>query len=457
MYTTNGTAQHAQVPILESRDAEEALLGCLVIDPDAIYDVGDILQAKDFYSVTNQWVYDALLSLKKRGVSIDPLTVIEELKARKQLEQCGGEAYIIGLAATPPTSTNARHYAQIIADKSTRRQMIAALQGGASKIYDESADVETQLSHIQSLVMGVGSERLTAQVSDTTTAVNRYLARLERLTNQESEISGLPTGFYDLDKMLNGLQKSQLYILGARPAMGKSAMAKDIVLSCITQGHKVLVWTGEMSSEQYIDRLVSTMTGIPHEQLNRPRELEKLSNTNQFNLIYEKLNVLKQQNALFIDETAGVSPMKLTTKAMRIHAKYGLDLIIVDHLHLMRPDKDRGNKTAEVGDNSQGLLELAKTLNVPVLCLCQLNRSCETRQDKRPILADLRESGEIEQNAYAVMFLYRDDYYNEMSEQPSTGEVLIRKNRDGKTGDVMLYWDSNVVAFKNLQRQEVAL
>ena len=454
MYTTNGTAQHAQVPILESRDAEEALLGCLVIDPDAIYDVGDIVQSKDFYRVTNQWLFDAILSLKKRNISVDALTIIEELKARKQLEQCGGEAYIIGLVSIPPTSSNARHYAQIIADKSTRRQMIAALQGGATVIHD---DVETQLSNIQAAVMSVGSDRLTAQVSDTATAVNRYLERLERLVNQDGEISGLSTGFYDLDKLLNGLQKSQLYILGARPAMGKSAMAKDIVLSCIMQGHNVLVWTGEMSSEQYIDRLVSTMTGIPHEQLNRPRELEKLSNSNQFNLIYEKLDLLKQKGGLFIDETAGVSPMKLTTKAMRLHAKHGLDLVIVDHLHLMRPDKDRGNKTAEVGDNSQGLLELAKTLNVPVLCLCQLNRSCEMRQDKRPILADLRESGEIEQNAYAVMFLYRDDYYNEMSEHPSTGEVLIRKNRDGKTGDVMLYWDSNVVAFKNLTRQEVTL
>lgn len=436
-----------------SIEAEEAVLGSLLIDPDAIYDVAGFLRAEAFYRAQNRWIYEAILALNERRDPIDFITLTEELRRRERLDELGGEAYVIDLLNAVPTSVNATSYARVVEAAATRRKMIQAAGAIANLAYEEAEDINVVIDRAEQTLFSISEQRTTRDLMPIKQIAHEYLDRIQALHERGSDIVGVPTGFTDMDRLLGGLSKSDLVILAARPGMGKTSLQNAIALTAaMKHGKRVAIFNLEMSGEQLVQRMVAAETKIDSQRLRRGQLAD-----HEWPIFMEAIGRLSETR-IFIDDTPSITPNQLRTKCRRLYAEHGLDLVLIDYLQLMQAERTTNNRVMEISEISRGLKGLARELDVPVLAAAQLSRAVEQRQDKRPLLSDLRDSGSIEQDADIVMFIYRDEYYHpETTERPNIAEVNVAKHRNGPTGTIDLYWHGKLATFKNLQRQEINL
>ncbi len=427
-------------------EAEEAVLGAILIDPDAIIRIATILQPEDFYREKHGWIFEAALHLHDRREPIDFLTICDELERRGQLAEVGGPAFITSLINAVPTAIHVEHYARIVERTAIRRRLIEAAGQIAALAYREADDVEEVVDRAEEILFGVSERRVSRELVPIRQVLSEYYDRIEYLTSHRGGLIGIPTGFERIDKLLGGLQRSDMIILAARPSVGKTSLALGFAHNAAKKyGQRVAFFSLEMSSEQVVQRLIAAETGINSQRLRRG-DIEE----HEWSRFIKATNDLAQTH-FYIDDTPGVSAMELRTKARRLHAEIGLDLIIVDYLQLMRGDYRSENRVQEISSISRSLKALARELNVPLLALSQLSRSVESRTDKRPILSDLRESGALEQDADVVMFIYRDEMYNENTEWPNIADIIIAKHRNGPTGTVQLYFKKELAQFLEVE------
>ncbi|MBE2198664.1 MAG: replicative DNA helicase [Anaerolinea sp.] len=436
-----------------SLEAEEAVLGSLLIDPDAIFDVSVFLKSSSFYQRKNQWIYEAILSLNDRREPLDLITLTEELRRQERLEDVGGEGYIIGLINAVPTSINAESYGRVVEAAAIRRQMIKAASEIANLAFNEAEDINVVIDRAEQTLFSISEERTTRDLVPIRQIASEYLERIQELHARGDDVIGVPTGFVDMDRMLGGLNKSDLIIIAARPGMGKTSLQNAMALTAARRyGKRVALFNLEMSGEQLVQRMIAAETRIDSQRLRRG-DLQE----HEWPIFMEAIGRLSETR-IFIDDTPSITPNQLRTKCRRLYAEHGLDLIMIDYLQLMQTERASNNRVQEISEISRALKGLARELNVPVVSAAQLSRAVEQRQDKRPQLSDLRDSGSIEQDADIVMFIYRDEYYNpDTTERPNIAEIAIAKHRNGPTGAIDLYWHGQLATFRNLQRQEISL
>ncbi len=436
-----------------SVEAEEAVLGSLLIDPDAIFEVSGFLRPDAFYRVQNKWIFESILDLSDRREPLDLITLTEELRRRERLEEVGGEGYIIGLINAVPTSINARNYGKLVEAAALRRKMISAAGTIANLAYDEAESVDIVIDRAEQTLFGISEERTTRDLTPIKQIARDYLERIEELAERGDDVIGVPTGFVDLDRLLGGLNKSDLIIVAARPGMGKTSLQNALALTAANKhGKRVAMFNLEMSGEQLVQRMIAAETRIDSQRLRRGDLHDQ-----EWPIFMEAVGRLSETH-IFIDDTPSITPMQMRTKCRRLYAEHGLDLIMIDYLQLMVTERQSNNRVQEISEISRALKGLARELDVPVVAAAQLSRAVEQRQDKRPMLSDLRDSGSIEQDADIVMFIYRDEYYNpDTTERPNIAELSIAKHRNGPTGTVDLYWHGKLATFRNLQRQEINL
>jgi replicative DNA helicase len=436
-----------------SVEAEEAVLGSILINPEALFEVASFLQTDDFFIVRNSWVWEAIQRLHDRGEQIDYVTVVEELRQQERLDEVGGAAYITYLINNTPSSIYAESYGHIVERAALRRRLLASASHIAQLALDEEADVNQVVDQSESSLFAVTERRLRKELVPMRVAISEYFDRIEHLYEHQEESLGVPTGFSDLDNLLGGLQKSDLVIVAGRPGMGKTSWLLSVALNAARQGKaRVAIFSMEMSNEQIVQRLVSSETGISTHKL-RLGQLEE----REWALFVEATGSLGGLR-IFMDDTPALSPLQMRTKCRRLYGEHGLDLIMVDYLQLMISGTGYSdNRVQEISFISRNLKQIARELNVPVLAAAQLSRAVEQRQDKRPLLSDLRESGSIEQDADVVMFIYRDEVYNEDTERPNQADVIVSKHRNGPTGSVTLYFRKELTQFANLRKTDMDL
>jgi replicative DNA helicase len=374
----------------QNREAEEAVLGSLLIDPDAVFEVSNFLRPEHFYNVANGWIFEAVLALHRRNEPVDTLTLLEELRRRDQLQEVGGEPYIIGLVSAVPTSLNAHFYGKIVEATAVRRELIKAAGEIANLAYEEDEDIAVVIDRSEQTLFAVSEQRTTRDLVHVKQIAQAYLERIEELHNRDQDIVGVPTGFTDIDRLLGGLNKSDLLIIAARPGMGKTSFQNGIALTAAqTHGKRVAMFNLEMSGEQLVQRMLAAQTRIDVQRLRRGQLYDQ-----EWPIFYEAVARLSETR-IFIDDTPSITPMQLRTKCRRLYAEHGLDMVMIDYLQLMQSDRSGGggNRVQEIGDISRGLKQLARELDVPVVAAAQLSRAVESRQDKRPMLSDLRDSG----------------------------------------------------------------
>ena len=434
-------------------DAEEALLGSLLIDSDAIFEVASFLRPDAFYREKNTWIYECILALNDRRQPVDLITLSDELRHRNQLEEVGGEAYIIGLLNIVPTSIHAQHYGHIVEAASVRRRMITAATTIANLAFEQDEDIGVTIDRAEQALFSISEERTTRDLVAVKEVARAYLDRIEELHERGDEIIGVPTSFTDLDRLLGGFNKSDLIIIAARPGMGKTALQLAIGQSAARRyGKRIAIFSLEMSAEQLVQRMIAAETRIDSQRLRRG-DLEE----HEWPIFYEAIGRISETQ-IFIDDTPSISPLQLRTKCRRLYSEHGIDLIMVDYLQLMQTERPYGNRVQEISEISRALKGLARELDIPVVANSQLSRAVEQRTDKRPMLSDLRDSGSIEQDADVVMFIYRDEYYqHEESDRPNIAEINIAKHRNGPTAVIDLFWQGQLATFRNLQRQEIKL
>ena len=436
-----------------SIEAEEAVLGSLLIDPDALFEVSSFLRADAFYRAQNRWIYESMLALSENRVPLDVVTLIEELRRRERLEEIGGESTVISLLNAVPTSINVEAYGKMVEAASIRRKLLLAAGSIAKLAYNEAEDINVVLVRSEHTRFSISEQRTTRDLQPVREIAGAYLERMELLRERGDEFIGIPTGFTDLDKMLSGLNKSDLIIVAARPGMGKTALEISIALNAARRYDKrVAMFNLEMSGEQLLQRMIAAETRIDSQLLRRGELAD-----HEWAIFLEALGRLSETR-IYIDDTPSISPMQLRTKCRRLYAEHGLDLVMIDYLQLMQAEHPTSNRVQEVSEISRELKGLARELDVPVIAAAQLSRAVESRQNKRPQLSDLRDSGSIEQDADVVMFIYRDDYYNpDSSERPNIAEINVAKHRNGPTGAIDLFWHGKLATFRNLHRQEIEL
>lgn len=435
-----------------SIEAEEAVLGSILINPDALFDVAPFLQSEDFFIVRNGWVWEALARLHERREQIDYLTVVQELREQNRLEEIGGAAYITYLINHTPSSIYAETYGRIVERAALRRRMLTAAGTIARLAQQEDSDINDLIDRSEATLFAVTERRLRQEVVPIRTAVAEYYDRVEQLYSHQKESSGVPTGFTDLDQLLGGLQKSDLLIIAGRPGMGKTGWLLSTAHNAARAGARVAIFSMEMSTEQIVQRLISSETGITAQNLRLGRLKDR-----EWALFVEAVGRLSKLN-IYLDDTPALTPLQMRAKCRRLYAEYGLDLIMVDYLQLMNSGAGPSeNRVQEISFISRNLKHIAREINVPVVAAAQLSRAVEQRQDKRPQLSDLRESGSIEQDADVVMFIYRDDVYNENTERKNEADILVAKHRNGPTGSVTLFFRKELTQFANLVKTGVDL
>jgi replicative DNA helicase len=397
--------------------------------------VADALRSEDFYRPEHGTIYDVMVTLFERRIPIDLVTVSDELTSRKQLDQVGGPAKLSSLVSGVVTATNITHYADIVRQKALLRRLISASAKIGELGFQEESTTEEVLDEAERTLFSVTQRYLKQNFTSVRQILDDSFERLGLLAKQDGSLRGISTGFKQLDKLLGGLQRSDLIILAARPSMGKTAFALNLAEHIAVHEEKVVgIFSLEMSKEQLVDRLISSIGRVDSWKLRNGQ----LNEVDMSNLIHAQAQLAEAR--LFIDDAGLATVMEVRAKARRLQAEHGLDLIVIDYLQLMQGSaKNSDNRVQEVSEISRSLKALAKELNCPVIALSQLSRAVEARNDKRPMLSDLRESGSIEQDADAVMFLYREDYYNKNKEEHNhITEVIISKHRNGPTGDVKL-------------------
>jgi replicative DNA helicase len=432
----------------QNLEAEQSVLGCLLLDKDALIKIADILTPEDFYESKHKLIFEAILSLFEKSASIDILTVTNVLEEKKQLEKIGGSSYLATLVNIVPTASHVVNYAQIVRKKGTLRRLIQTASDITNIAFkDDGEDVESLLDQAEQKLFSVSQKHLKENFIPIASVLHSTFERIDQLHRDKGALRGLPTSFIDLDNLLGGLQKSDLVILAARPSMGKTSFALDIMRHvAVDRKTPVGIFSLEMSKDQLVDRLLSSQSDVNLWKI-RTGHL----NEEDFEKIGEAMGLLSEA-PIFIDDTAGLNIMEVRTKARRLQSEHGVGLIIVDYLQLME-GRNTENRVQEVSEISRALKILARELNVPVLALSQLSRGVENRPDKVPQLADLRESGSIEQDADVVMFIYREEMYKgKEAKRPHIAEIHIKKHRNGATGQVDLYFDGEKTSFRNLDK-----
>lgn len=428
-------------------EAESSLIGSILIDKEAIIKIADIVGVSDFYVDRHSIIFGAILDLYEARQPLDLLTLANKLEEVKELDKIGGSAYLTELIEKVPTSAHVVHYAQIVAHKATLRRLIGAAGQITALGYDESSQLDGLLDKAEQTLFEVSQKHLKQNFIPIGSVLAESFDRLDELHKDKNSLRGIPTGFKGLDNVLAGLQKSNLVILAARPSMGKTTLALNIAHHvAVKEGIPVGVFSLEMSKEELIDRLLAAESGIDSWKLRNGR-LED----SDFPKINDAMAVLSEA-PFYIDDSSMANVMEMRTKARRLQSQHDLGLIVVDYLQLMSGRGGQDNRVQEISEISRGLKALARELNVPVIALSQLSRSVESRSPQIPQLSDLRESGSIEQDADVVMFIYRDDYYNKESEVPGTAQILIKKHRNGPTGEVDLFFHPEKLLFRDVDR-----
>ena len=437
------TKLNAKIPP-QNLEAEASLLGSILLDPEAMIKIADQVQAEDFYETRHQIIYNAMQELYESRRPIDVLTLKEKLDNNDSLKDAGGAAYITDIANSVPSAAHIEEYAKIVAAKATLRRLISAANTITNLGYDEDAELDSLLDKAEQTLFDVSQNQLKPKYVSINDVLAESFDRLDELHRDKNKLRGISTGFPDMDNILAGLQRSDMVILAARPSMGKTSLALNIAAHvAVKEGIPVGMFSLEMSQEQLVDRLLSTQAGVDSHKL-RSGNLEDTD----FEKIGEAMGTLSEA-PIYIDDTPGISAMEMRPMARRMQSEHGIGLLIVDYLQLMS-GRNTDNRVQEVSEISRGLKSLARELNVPLLALSQLSRSVESRSPQIPQLADLRESGSIEQDADVVMFIYREDYYNQETERQNLADVLIKKHRNGPIGNVELYWHPDKLMFRSL-------
>lgn len=430
----------------QNTDAEASLLGSILLDGESISEVADAVTSNDFYDTNHGVIYAAMLSLYETRRPIDLLTLTNQLEKKKLLDKIGGASYLTELTNRVPTASHVEHYADIVADKATRRRLIKAATEISRLGYDEDQPVDTALSEAEADLFSVSQAATNQDLLSIEAILSQSFDRLDELHKDKSRLRGVPTGFKALDNLLAGLQQSDLVVLASRPSMGKSTLAMNIAHHvALDQKQAVLVFSLEMSKEQLVDRLLAAEAGVDAWSI-RTGNL----NDQDFEKLGQAMGHLSEA-PIYIDDTPAMTVLEMRTKARREQHKRPLGLIIVDYLQLMSGNtRSSDNRVQEISEISRGLKAIARELNVPVLALSQLSRSVESRSPQIPQLADLRESGSIEQDADVVIFIYREEYYNPETDRQHITDILIRKHRNGPTGSVELYFNPERLEFMTL-------
>ncbi len=437
--------------IPQNSEAEASLLGSILIDPEAIVKIADIITDEDFFESKHQKIYQSMAKLYDKHEAIDVLTLSNVLKNEKSLDLVGGPSYLAELTNFVPTATHIEQYADIVAQKSFRRRLIRASQEISELSIDESKEFNELIEEAETKIFDVSQKQIKQNVISLEEILAESFDRLDELHKDKKKIRGIPTGFKDLDEKLAGFQKSDLIVLAARPSMGKTALALNFAHNIAIKSHEpVLIFSLEMSKEQLVDRLLSMESGVDAWALRTGNLTDS-----DFEKIGNAMGTLSEA-PIYIDDSPGITVSDLRTKARREAHKRSLGLIIVDYLQLMSGSKkfaSEGNRVSEISEISRALKIVARELNVPVLALSQLSRSVENRSPQIPQLADLRESGSIEQDADVVAFIYREDYYHPDTDRKKITDILIQKHRNGPTGKIELYFDNEKQRFRSIDKK----
>lgn len=433
----------------QNLDAEKSLLGAVLIDEETLADISEHVTPKDFYDKRHAAVFSGMMRLYERHKPVDLLTLTEELKKKDELDVIGGSAYLTELTNYVPTAAHAEAYAELVAQKAVRRRLIKA-SGEISELgYDENTTTQELLERAEAELFSVSDQSLKQDLVSIESILTESFDRMEELHRNKGALRGVRTGYRDLDNMTAGLQRSDLIILAARPAMGKTTLVTNLAYNVATVAKQpVLFFSLEMSKEQLVDRMLADASGVDAWNIRTGNLSDE-----DFSKLSEAMGEMAEA-PIYIDDTPGVSVLEMRTKARRIAHEQPIGLIIIDYLQLMQGSgKHDGNRVQEVSEISRGLKLIARELNVPVIALSQLSRSVESRSPQIPQLADLRESGSIEQDADIVMFIYREAYYNPETERENITDLIIAKHRNGPTGKVELYFHPERLRFMSLDKR----
>lgn len=444
------TAQTPPNPVVDvphNVEAEEALLGSVLMSADALIDVLPFVAPDDFFIVRNGWIFESMLRLRDRGEQVDYVSVMEELRQQARLDEVGGPAYLTHLLNHTPASLYARTYGHIIERASLRRRLLAAASNIAKLARQEDDDIDAVMDEAQSELAGVVGRRGMEKDDRAVGIANRLFTTVEE-ARAAAGMVGVPSGFTELDRITGGFHRGDLVYVAGRPGMGKTSWLLSVARHvCGTLKLRVGLMSLEMSDEDNLQRLIAMETSLSTQKMRNGK-----LDDDEFRLFVTATDTVSRW-PLRIDDRGGLSLAQLEAKALRWYNDKGLDLLMVDYIGLMQAPAE--NRTRELGALSNGLKQLARRLRIPVLVASQLNRGVESRQDKRPKLSDLRESGDLEQDADLVLFLYRDEVYNEDTERPNQCDVILAKHRNGPTGTVALYFRKELTQFANLHKTDV--
>ena len=430
-----------------SREAEEAVVGAVLINPEVYYDLAQFLQPDDFYIHRLRFIWESYVRLHERRVPVDILTVSEELDDMSRLDEIGGQAYLTALLNQVPTTLHAEAYGKMVEATAIRRKLLTAANSIATLAYDANESIEIVMGESEKAIFNVGERRMRHDIRPIREVLSDYYDHVDELARRSDEIVGVPTGFTDLDRMLGGMQPSDLLIMAGRPGMGKTALMLTIANNAsLIHKKRVAIFSLEMSNEQVVQRLIAQQTGIDSQRLRSGKLTDE-----DWPIFNHAIEVLGDTR-IYLDDTPALSPLQLRTKCRRLHMEFGLDLVIIDYLQLMTSETRNDNRVQEVSYISRALKQLARELNVPLVAAAQLSRAVEQRADKEPQLSDLRESGSLEQDADIVMFIYRDDKDPAMQ---NVSHLKIAKHRNGPVGQVDLIFRSNLTKFENAATRRV--
>lgn len=426
-------------------EAEQSVLGGILLEPEALSRVLEVMSGGDFYRESHRKVFSAMLELYQQGVPVDLITLTETLQKRGQLEEIGGVGYLASLADAVPSAVNIDVYARIIREKAVLRRLIQRATEIASKGYGYGGSAEELLDEAEKSIFEISQDKINPMVYPLREVITESITSLEKFFDQREMVTGVPSGFTDLDRLTSGFQKSDLVIIAGRPSMGKTAFALNIARNAAVEHDiPVAVFSLEMSRQQLALRLLCCEARVDSYKVRSgffgEREWDQLT---------DAAGILSKA-PIYIDDSPSLTVLQMRAKARRMKAEKDLGLIIVDYLQLMKGREGSDNREQEISEISRSLKALAKELNIPVLAVAQLNRRPDVREDKRPVLADLRESGAIEQDADVICFIYREEMYNENSKQKGIAEILVRKHRNGPTGSVSLAYLEQYTRFENL-------
>ena len=429
----------------QAAEAEQAVIGSMLIDPSCIPDIIEMLRPEDFYTEENRRIFETIFSMFTNSQRIDAVTVLNELKLNGIYDEAGGRAYLAQVMEITPTAAGVREYAQIIRDKSMLREIAAAASDIETMAYEGAGEAGDIAEAAEQKIYAVRHGREVRGLSHINSVIMDVYSRLDELSRSDSGLPGLPTGYPELDRQLTGLNKSDLILIAARPGMGKTAFALNLALNAAKKSEKdVVLFQLEMSKDQLASRLLSQEALIDSQKL-KTGELDP----DDWVKIARASNRLAKTH-IYVDDNPAVTVAEIKAKCRRLGDNLGL--IVIDYLQLMQSGKRTENRVNEIAEISRSMKIMAKELDVPVICLSQLSRAVEKREDKHPLLSDLRESGAIEQDADIVLFIYRDDYYNDESEDKNVAEIIIAKNRHGSTGSLKLQWVGQYTTFSNPDR-----